>query len=48
MVHVAFFNGSQQVGTITEMASRLISRDTFEQNPQGIADTILYEWRVVG
>jgi len=48
MVHVAFFNGSQQVGTITEMASRLITRDTFEQNPQGIADTILYEWRVVG
>jgi hypothetical protein len=36
-----FSTGQPQVGFISEMASRLISRDTFENNPQGIAEAVL-------
>lgn len=38
---VLYSTGPPQVGFISEMASRLISRDTFENNPQGIAEAVL-------
>jgi len=31
----------QEVGSISEIASRLITRDAIEQNPQAIADTVI-------
>jgi hypothetical protein len=36
-----YSTGQTQVGGIAELASRLITRDTLEHNPQGIADAIL-------
>ena len=33
----------QEVGSISEIASRLITRDAIEQNPQAI-DNHIYEW----
>jgi hypothetical protein len=44
-----FAAAGQQVGSSQEIASRLITRDVIEQNPQALADTIIsmiYEWRV--
>jgi hypothetical protein len=35
------FSTGQQVGMSDELASRLVSRDTFERNPKGIADAVL-------
>jgi len=39
--YTSIFSTGQQVGSITELASRLISRETIEHNPQGIADAML-------
>jgi FAD/FMN-containing dehydrogenase len=39
--YTSLFSTGQQVGTITEIASRLITRETIENNPQGIADAVL-------
>jgi hypothetical protein len=39
--YTSLFSTGQQVGTITELGSRLISRDTMERNPEGIANAVL-------
>jgi hypothetical protein len=39
--YTSIFTTGQQVGSRQEIASRLITRDAIEQNPQALADTII-------
>lgn len=40
--YTTLFSTGRQVGTITEMASRLIPRDVIESNYKGVADAVLH------
>jgi hypothetical protein len=39
--YTLYFTTGRQVGSSQEIASRLITRDAIEQNPQALADTII-------
>lgn len=39
--YTSFFSNGNAVGNSGELASRLVSRDTFERNPEGITDAVL-------